>query len=75
MKNIRTKTRKATPVTKALKYIMTCVMYEIAPLPETFLNSLIYLMAQQAWQKKEAIGRSHIFKGIISSKWARAQDL
>ena len=71
------KLKTATPIARALKYIITCVTSETEPLQRRLpaspspLDSTLY----QAWTEQRTIGWQQLFKGRISKKWAEAQGI
>ena len=58
-------TRTATPVTSALKYILTCIMNEIEPFPRRFSTSPIQAVVYHTWQEQRIIGWGQLFKGRL----------
>ena len=75
MKKIWKKTRTATPIRRALQYILSCVMHETEPLPRRFSSTPINIMIFKAWQEQKRIGWGQLFRGRLSSKWRHAQEL
>ena len=73
--DLEKKTRTATPIRRALRYIITCVMHETEPLPRHFSDSPIHVMIYKTWKEQECIGWGHSCRGRTSSKWAQAQEI
>lgn len=68
----------ATPIARAMKYIITCVISETDTLQHKFrvaLTSSFDTMLFKTWKEQQQIGWCQIFKGRISAKWTETQCL
>ena len=62
LKKVWKKTRTATPIRRALQYILTCDMHETEPLPRRFSFPPMKVMIYKAWQEQKSIGWANVLE-------------
>ena len=69
--------RKATPISRALRYITMCVMSKTDPSQHSISDSTtpFDIMVYISWKEQYNIGWVQLFRERISSKWALVQGI